>query len=163
MNIIVNEFRSALGWYRIARYLDKHDVPLLPSIVDYFIRLIFACWIPHSAKIGKNVVLGYGGLGIVIHSKAIIGDNVEIGQGVTIGGNARVHGEPTICDNVYIGCGAKLLGPITVGRGAIIGANSVVLENVPENSVVAGIPARILHKDIDTEHYLWHRKNRISI
>jgi len=135
----------------------------MPFILDYFIRLIFACWIPHTATIGKNVVFGYGGLGIVIHSDAVIGNNVHIGQHVTIGGNAIKHGVPIIKDNVYIGCGAKILGPITVGFGSIIGANAVVVKDVPDKSIAVGVPANIIKRNINIDNVLYHlNKNNVD-
>lgn len=154
----ISLFRSAIGWYYLANWLASYRVPLIPSLLDYGSRFVFASWVPHTAKIGKNVVLAYGGLGIVIHSDAVIGNNVEIGQSVLVGGNGREYGAPEICDHVYIGSGAKVLGPIKVGRGAVIGANSVVLKDVPENCVVVGIPARVIKENIDINQYLWHLK-----
>ncbi len=90
------------------------------------------------------MVLGYQGLGIVIHKDAVVGSNVHIDQGVTIGGNAKEVGVPTIGDGVYVGAGAKILGPIHIGKGAKIGANAVVLCDVPEGATAVGIPARIV-------------------
>lgn len=150
--------RNPVGWYRAARWLAGHRIPLLPRFIDYTVRITFGCWVPHTAKIGRNVVLGYAGLGVVIHDHAIIGDRVEIGQGVTLGGNARQKGHPEIADDVYIGCGAKVLGPVKVGEGSVIGANSVVLCDVPEHCVVVGAPARVIREGIDVQQYLFHRR-----
>lgn len=107
---------------------------------------MFGCWVPGSASIGVGVILGYQGLGIVVHKNAVIGDNVHIDQGVTIGGNAKVVGVPVIEDEVYIGAGAKILGPIRIGTGARVGANAVVLCDVPAHATAIGIPARIVAK-----------------
>ena len=155
----MSSFRSPIACYRLSRWLAEKHVPAIPRLIDYISRFVYSCWLPHTARVGKNLGLGYGGLGVVIHSNAVIGDNVHIGQCVTLGGNGREYGQPEICDNVYIGCGAKILGPVKVGQGSIIGANSVVLKNVPERCVVAGIPARVIHEDIDIGHYLWHLRN----
>ena len=127
-------------------------------MIDYFIRLIFSCWIPHNLIAGKNLILGYGGLGIVIHGDAIIGDDVHIDQNVTIGGNGTESGVPKIGNNVYIGSGAKILGPIIVGDSCVVGANSVVIKNVKNNTVVAGIPAKIIKENIDINTYLYHKR-----
>lgn len=144
----------------MARSLDRLNIPMLPRCLDYLNRLIFACWIPHSAVLGKNLILGYGALGIVIHDEAQIGDNVHIDQGVTIGGNATQFGAPQIGNHVYIGAGAKILGPISIGEGSVIGANAVVVRNVPPRSLVAGVPGRVLRNEIDIATFLYHQRPR---
>ena len=145
---------NAVQLQQVGRWLHDRGVPLLPRMNDYLTRLLFACWFPHTVRVGKGLVLGYGGLAIVIHSDAVLGDHVHIDQGVTIGGNGRVNGVPVIGSNVYIGAGAKVLGPIQVGEGSVIAANAVVLSDVPAHSVVAGVPARILRRNIDIDTYL---------
>jgi serine O-acetyltransferase len=114
--------------------------------------------VPHKAAIGTDVVLGYGGLGIVIHNDAVIGDRVHIDQHVTIGGNGTRWGTPVIEADVYIGAGAKVLGPIVVGRGAVVGANAVVIRDVPAGAVAAGVPARLIATKVDVTQYLAHRR-----
>ena len=126
--------------------------------LDIFNRLLFGCVCPHTAQIGNNVSLGYGGLGIVIHRDAFIGDRTEIGSGVVVGGNASEYGVPKIGCDVYIGAGAKVLGPISVGDGAIIGANAVVLRDVAPNSLVVGVPARPSASSRSLEAGLAHRR-----
>jgi serine O-acetyltransferase len=106
--------------------------------------LCFHCSIPPAAEIGRGATVGYKGLGIVIHHRARIGENVLISHEVTIGGRSNLPDVPTIESDVYIGAGAKILGPITVGRGATIGANAVVIHDVPPGATVGGIPARVL-------------------
>jgi serine O-acetyltransferase len=106
-------------------------------------------------------VLGYGGLGIVLHDAAVVGDRVHIDQGVTIGGTATKGGVPVIEDDVYLGAGAKILGPIVVGRGAVVGANAVVIRDVKSNTVVAGVPAVVIRDHVNTDAYLFHRRNGV--
>ena len=137
--------------------LDRWHVPIVASILDRVSRIWFSCWIPHTVKLGKNCSFGYGGLGCVIHSHAVIGDSVECGANVLIGGNARTLGVPTIEDDVYIGFGAVIIGPITIGRGSLIGANSVVTRSIPPRSVAAGNPAQIITREIAIDEYLYHR------
>jgi serine O-acetyltransferase len=149
-------------YYRISNWLYSHRIPLLPRLIDIMVRCVFACWLPHSAKIGKNLVLGYGGLGVVIHSLCEIGEDVQIDQGVTLGGNATSFGAPKIGSNVYIGAGAKILGPVVVGQGTVIGANAVVTRDIPPRSVAVGIPARVIKTDIDIDDFLHHKRGRSS-
>ena len=94
---------GAVSFYRVANFLYRKRIPFLPKVITYCNRLLFACWLPYSAKLGKNAILGYGGLSVVIHNDAEIGNNVHIGQGVTIGGNAREFGVPKDGNNVYSG------------------------------------------------------------
>lgn len=140
--------------HRLSRQLSRWRLTPLSYLLDRLIRVLFACWLPHSATIGKGVRLGYGGLCVVIHHDSVIEDEVHIDQGVTIGGNARQRGVPRILRGSYLGAGAKVLGPVTVGPNAIVGANSVVIRDVPEGAVVVGVPARVVRANIDPKHYL---------
>ena len=133
-----------LAIHAVAHWLWKHKIPVIPRVLSVLNRLIFATQLPASTRLGKGVRLNYSGLGTVIHARAVIGDNVEIGPGVVIGGRSKLYEVPVIEDDVQIGVGAKVLGPIRVGRGAVIGANAVVLHDVPVGAVVVGIPARVL-------------------
>ena len=148
------------NFYLLANFLHRCHIPFLPKLIDYIVRLLFGCWLPHTAKIGKGLVLGYSGLGIVVHSDCAIGNNAHIDQGVTLGGNARELGVPTVGNNVYIGCGAKILGPISIGDGVVIGANSVVTKDVSANCVAVGVPARIIHENININEYLYHLRKK---
>lgn len=97
--------------------------------------------IPYTARIGKNGVFAYGGIGIIVHGSAVLGERCNIGSNVTIGGSA--DGVPIIGDDVYISTGAKIIGSVTIGHGAIVGANSVVRKDIPPFSVAVGVPAVI--------------------
>lgn len=133
--------KSPVVLYRFGRKLDK--LPVIQSIITLTIRLIYSCYLPCTAKIGKNLTLGYGGLGIVIHNESEIGDNCHIDQNVTIGGKRTINGVPKIGNNVYIGTGAVILGPISIGDNCMIGANSVVITDIPNNSLVVGVPGKV--------------------
>lgn len=133
-----------IAFHRAGQFLARVGLKRVARGLDYASRLLFCCWFPHDIRVGANLVLGYGGLGIVIHKDAVLGDNVHIDQHVTIGGTGTVSGVPRICSGVYIGAGAKVLGPILVGERAVIGANAVVLENVPCDAVVVGVPAKVV-------------------
>lgn len=128
--------------YRISHALWRWRVPLIPRLLYGINRVLFAVVLPPSAVIGRDVLLGYSGLGIVIHARCRIGDRVHISQGVTLGGRSGLIDVPIIEDDVHIGAGAKILGPVVVGRGAKIGANAVVVDNVPAGATFVGIPAR---------------------
>ncbi len=144
--------RIVIYCYRFAHALHVRRVPVLPKLVSYAMRFAFSCWIPAQASIGKGTQLGYGGLAVVIHHDAVIGRDCLISQGVTLGGGAGAGpgssgtGVPRLGDRVYVGSGAKLLGGITVGDGAAIGANAVVIRDVPERTLVGGVPARPLRE-----------------
>lgn len=130
--------------YRLARWCLLHRIPLLPRLLYTLNRMLFATVLPPTAQIGRDVILGYRGLGIVIHRQAVIGDRVNVGPKVTIGGRAGLPAAPRIEDDALIGSGAQVLGPIRIGRGAQIGANAVVLSDVPAGATAVGIPARIV-------------------
>lgn len=136
---------NAIFFYHISRWLYLHHIPILPQIITLLIFLIYNSKVPYQAVIGRGTRLGYGGVGVIIHSKAIIGENCSIGQQVTIGGgNSRYPGLPVIGNNVHISKGAIVFGGITIGDNVIIGANAVVNKPVPANAIVAGVPAKIL-------------------
>lgn len=134
---------SALRLYRWSNALHRAGVPWLPHLLYAINRIAFACAVPPSAQLGRGVVLGYQGLGVVVHGQVVIGDRVIVSSGVTIGGNGTCRGVPVVGNDVLIGTGAKLLGPIRVGHGARIGANAVVLKDVPDGATAVGVPATI--------------------
>lgn len=129
--------------FRIAAALHRLGIPVVPRLLYMFNRVLFAIALPPSVKVGQGVLFGYSGLGIVVHARAVIGDRVKIGQNVTIGGRSGLHDVPVIEDDVEIGAGACVLGPIRIGRGARIGANAVVLQDVPPGAIAIGVPATI--------------------
>lgn len=137
---------NAIYFYRVSRWLYLHHIPVLPKLITLLIFLIYNSKIPYQAKIGRGSTFGYGGMGVVIHSKSIIGVNCTICQQVTIGGggNSRFPGVPVIGNNVYIAKGSIVMGGITIGNNVTIGANAVVTKPVPDNAIVAGVPAKIL-------------------
>lgn len=144
---------NAISFYRVARWLYVKRVPILPNIIQAFIFLLFNSYIPYTAKIGKGTRFGYGGIGVVIHARAEIGENCIIAQQVTIGGRSGHENPPRIGSRVYLATGAKILGDIVIGDESVIGANSVVINNVPAKCVVAGVPAKIIKEGIDISYY----------
>jgi serine O-acetyltransferase len=131
----------ALLAHRVAHALLAAGVPLLPRAIAYLTRAVTGVEIHPAARIGEALFIDHG-MGVVIGETAEVGANVTMYQGVTLGGTGFASGKrhPTVEDNVTIGSGAKLLGPITIGHGAKIGANAVVIHDVPPNSTVVGNP-----------------------
>jgi serine O-acetyltransferase len=132
---------QALLAHRLAHALWGSRVPLLPRLIAAIARSVTGVEIHPAAQIGGGLLIDHG-MGVVIGETAQIGDDVTIYQGVTLGGTGFATGKrhPTVGDEVTIGAGARLLGPITVGNGAKIGANTVVIHDVPANSTVVGNP-----------------------
>jgi len=134
---------NAIHIYRIGRWCHLRSVPLIPRLCRYVIFFLYNSDIFAQTAIGRRSRFAHGGIGVVIHQDAVLGDDVMIGPHVVIGGNFK-PGVPVIGNNVWIAAGAKILGAIQVGSNVVIGANAVVLRDVPDNVVVAGIPARIV-------------------
>jgi serine O-acetyltransferase len=138
----------ALLAYRVAHALQQSGVALLPRVISMLTRALTGIEIHPSARIGRGLFIDHGA-GVVIGETADIGNDVTLYQGVTLGGTGFAVGKrhPTVQDNVTIGSGAKLLGPITIGHGAKIGANSVVITDVPANATVVGNPGHPVRVD----------------
>jgi serine O-acetyltransferase len=132
---------QALLAHRVSHALYEARVPLVPRTISYTTRAVTGIEIHPAVEIGKDFFIDHGA-GVVIGETAEIGDSVTLYQGVTLGGTGFQRGKrhPTVEDNVTIGSGAKLLGPVTIGRGAKIGANTVVIEDVPAGTTVVGNP-----------------------
>jgi serine O-acetyltransferase len=138
----------ALLAHRLAHALLRARVPLLPRIIAYVARTVTGVEIHPSARIGAGLFIDHG-MGVVIGETAEIGDDVTMYQGVTLGGTGFARGKrhPTVQDNVTIGSGAKLLGPITIGHGSKVGANAVVIHDVPPHATVVGNPGHVVRVD----------------
>ena len=141
---------KAVFFHRIANFFAIAKFNLVARIISQFSRFLTGIEIHPNAKIGKNLFIDHG-MGVVIGETSEIGDNVTIYHMVTLGGispsinsddqrNTKPH--PTLMDNVVVGSGAQILGPVVVGKNAKIGANAVVTKDVDENSVMVGIPAK---------------------
>jgi serine O-acetyltransferase len=138
----------ALLAHRVAHALAAAGVPVLPRLIAYASRTLTGVEIHPSAQIGRGLFIDHG-MGVVIGETAEVGEDVTMYQGVTLGGTGFACGKrhPTVQDNVTIGSGAKLLGPITIGHGAKIGANAVVINDIPPNSTVVGNPGHPVRVD----------------
>jgi serine O-acetyltransferase len=138
----------ALLSHRVAHELHDLGIPVVPRAMSMAARALTGIEIHPAARIGRGFFVDHGA-GVVIGETAEIGADVTLYQGVTLGGTGFATGKrhPTVEDNVTIGSGAKLLGPITIGHGAKVGANSVVIHDVPENSTVVGNPGHPVRVD----------------
>ncbi len=136
---------QALLAHRAAHALLRAGVPVLPRVIAYLTRAVTGVEIHPAALIGKEFFIDHGA-GVVIGETAVIGDRVTLYQGVTLGGTGFQRGKrhPTLGNNVTVGSGAKLLGPIDVGDGAKVGANTVVVEDVPPGATVVGNPGHLV-------------------
>ena len=141
---------KAVFFHRIANFFSVAKFDLIARIISQFSRFLTGIEIHPGAKIGKNLFIDHG-MGVVIGETSDIGDNVTIYHMATLGGIApsinsndqrNIKRHPTIEDEVVIGSGAQVLGPVTVGRCAKIGANAVITKDVPEKAVMVGIPAK---------------------
>ena len=141
---------KAVFFHRIANFFNVAKFDLISRIISQFSRFLTGIEIHPGAKIGKNLFIDHG-MGVVIGETSEIGDNVTIYHMATLGGIApsinsndqrNIKRHPTIEDNAVIGSGAQVLGPVTVGRFAKIGANAVITKDVPEKAVMVGIPAK---------------------
>ena len=136
----------AVWIHRVSHWLWQKKLRLLARIFSQLARFFTGVDIHPGALIGRRLFIDHA-TGVVIGETAIVGDDVTMYQGVTLGGTGKEHGKrhPTVCDGVYIGNNANLLGNITVGENSRVGAGSVVLTDVPPNSTVVGVPAHIVY------------------
>ncbi len=155
--LLYSGFHAILA-YRIAHALHAKGYILPARLISQTAKMITGIEIHPAAKIGKGLFIDHGS-GVVIGETAEIGDNCTLYQGVTLGGTGKDVGKrhPTLGDNVMVGAGAKVLGPIKVGNNCKIAANAVVLSEVPDNSTAVGIPARVVKRnnvrvDLDQVH-----------
>ena len=138
----------AVWFYRLHHWLWNHGSALLGRCCSQLARWLTGIEIHPGARIGRRLFIDHG-MGVVIGETAVVGDDVTLYQGVTLGGTGKEHGKrhPTLEDGVVVGGGAKILGNITVGKNCRIGAGSVVVRNVPDNSTVVGVPGHIIFRE----------------
>jgi serine O-acetyltransferase len=138
----------AVWFYRMNHWLWNRGLFLLARWLSEVARWLTGIEIHPGARIGRRLFIDHG-MGVVIGETSVVGDEVTLYQGVTLGGTGKEHGKrhPTLEDNVVVGGGAKILGNIVVGKNCRIGAGSVVLRNVPENSTVVGVPGHIVFRE----------------
>lgn len=138
----------AVWYHRVAHAMWRGHLRLLARMLSQFARLLTGVDIHPAAVLGRRLFIDHA-TGVVIGETAVVGNDVTLYQGVTLGGTGKGHGKrhPTICDRVFIGNNANVLGNITVGQNSRVGAGSVVLNDVPPNSTVVGVPAHIVYRN----------------
>lgn len=148
--ILANRGFHAMLCYRVSHALSRAGIPLIPLIITRLAQFLFAVDIAIDADLGPGVVIVHG-FGLVIGSAVRIEGNCCLFHGVTLGdrgtewvGSNEQDGHPVVERGVIFGAGAKILGPIRIGSNSVVGANAVVLKDVPPNSIVAGVPARVI-------------------
>lgn len=137
----------AIFFHRFAHWFWIHRMFLIGRVISHIGRFLTGIEIHPGAKIGRRFFIDHG-MGVVIGETSEIGDNVTLYHGVTLGGTTwkKIKRHPTIGDNVVIGTGAKVLGPVKIGANTKIGANSVVVNDIPPNSIVVGIPGKVVFR-----------------
>lgn len=143
---------DALTFYRAARRLKSLGVPVLPSMVAAVGDRLLHSHVDIDARLHASVGLGYGGLGVVVAPGVEVGEGSFLSQNVSVEPRFGEAGVPRIGRNVYVGVGAQIIGPVTVGDGAVIGAGALVISDVPPMSVVAGAPARVVKQKAANGH-----------
>lgn len=139
---------QAMFWYRIAHFFYNIKLKLIAEFIMYLVRVFLSIDIHPAAKIGKRLFIDHG-VGVVIGATSIIGDDCTIYQGVTLGGTGKESGKrhPTLLNQVMVGCGAKILGNITIGNHVKIGCNTVVVHDVPDHSTIVGTKGIIINRE----------------
>lgn len=145
----------AIWIHRASNKLWRNNWKLLARLLSTFSRWLTGVEIHPGAKLGRRFFIDHG-MGVVIGETAEIGDDVTLYHGVTLGGTSWKAGKrhPTLCDNVVIGAGAQVLGPITIGKNGKVGSNSVVVKDVPDNATAVGIPGKIVNANKDKDNGL---------
>ncbi|MEW5894303.1 MAG: serine O-acetyltransferase EpsC [Candidatus Omnitrophota bacterium] len=138
----------AIMWHRFSHFLWKKHIPFFPRFISQIARFFTGVEIHPGAEIGKRLFIDHG-MGVVIGETTIIGNNVVLFQGVTLGGTGKETGKrhPTLRDNIVVGAGAKVLGNIEIGSNSYVGANAVVIKDVPANTTIVGVPGRITRQE----------------
>lgn len=145
--LLTNQGVHAILSYRIAHLFYINGFKIVAKITSQLARFLTGIEIHPACFIGKGLLIDHGS-GVVIGETTVIGDDCTLFQGVTLGGTGKERGKrhPTLCNGVFVGAGAKILGNIEIGNNAKIGANAVVLSDVPDGATAVGVPARVIDK-----------------
>jgi len=142
-----------LRLHRLSSGLQRARLGVLSRAIDGISRIVFAASLPGRARIGERVFFHHSGLGVVVNKLSVIEDDCEIGVHVVLGGRAPDIGAPYLERGVIVHAGARIIGPVRIGAGAVIGANAVVLDDVPSGALAVGVPAVVKRLEIDPRAY----------
>jgi serine O-acetyltransferase len=138
---------------RVSFALQRKGLTPFSRFIELAVRLVYGACLPAKTSIAPSVFFYHNALGVVLNHTCVISDGCQIGTHVLLGGNGDQKGAPHLDEDVVVHAGAKLIGPIRVGRGAVIGANSVVMSDVPERSLVTGVLGSVKKLGIDSADY----------
>ena len=153
-HVVRHNVQTIVRLHKLSRWLLDQHLALPSRLVERFIRLVYAARIPAEADIDSTVHFSHNALAVVVTKKASIGPRCQIGLQVLLGSRWPFEGGPRLEEDVIVHSGAKVIGPVTVGRGSVIGANAVVLADVPPQSLVVGVPGVIKKAGIRIEDYV---------
>ncbi|WP_088342901.1 MULTISPECIES: serine acetyltransferase [Rhodomicrobium] len=145
--------QSLLRLHKLSRWLLRHRLKMPSRIIDGVIRVLFAARIPAEADIDPSVHFSHNALAVVVTKESEIGARCLIGMHVLLGSRWPLEGGPVLEEDVIVHAGAKIIGPVRIGRGSVIGANAVVLHDVPPFSLAVGVPAVIKRSGIQIDAY----------
>lgn len=147
------KMQALMRMHLLSRAMHSFHLHFLARLIDSLIRVVFAARVPAQADVDRTVHFSHNGLAVVVTKESKIGPGCQIGTHVVLGSNWPEAGAPTLGSNVVIHCGAKILGPVTIGDGAVVAANAVVRTDIPARCLAAGVPAVIKRENLDTERY----------
>ncbi len=142
-----------LRLHRLSSRLHQAQMGMLSRSIDGIVRVFFAASLPGRARIGERVFFHHSGLGVVVNALCVIEDDCEIGVHVVLGGRTPEIGAPYLGRGVIVHAGARIIGPVRIGAGAVVGANAVVLDDVPGGGLAVGVPAVVKRLGVDCREY----------
>lgn len=143
---------NAIMFYRIARWFYMKKIPIIPKLFQLLIFVLYNCRVPYKASIGKGSFFVVKGLGVSLHDNTIIGENCSIGIGCKTVGKSPFKKVPQIGDNVFLGPGCVIVGPVIIENDVIVAPNAVVTKSIPKGAIVGGVPAKILGSVYDLNY-----------
>ena len=145
--------QAVVRLHLISAFFYRCNAILLSRALEFLIRFLYAAYIPAAARIHPSARFEHSALGVVVNRAARIGAGCQIGPHVVLGGRSHIFGAPSLGDNVIVHSGAKLIGPIVVGEGTVVGANAVVTSDLPPKCLAVGVPAVVKKYEISTANY----------